>query len=1329
MKKFYSLILVFVISLFVVGCGSSGGSGFSDATSNDDSTYSLVSGKNSAVMGALKNATVKAYKYSDLNTVISETTTGDLGEFSLTLNNIDDTELLLVTVQGGFDIDTNDDGIIDDEPTENKGTIRGWVKASDLKNGSANITLLSEIVYQYSKHLIGNIHINDFKQSLNIISSKLLKINNSRSLNEQETINNFNPIDSESKNILSFDYNKLLRTTSLTQFIYDNNLSIEEELNKIFSEVLTIGDNRFFNLGNYVKLSLIPPIQANVISSNSSLFYNIDSNTSQLIGFIKKDENITFNIDVKNNYKIIKWYGCDNVSEDLKVCNITNITNHIQVSPIVVTNEIVMNPDIEIKDISKAHISIQNDKYTVTSDLDDTAMKTLLSGINIGDVIIRKTEPSFFKKVKEINIVDDNNIIFTTEFIPIEEVVSQGYLSTSNRISNNNSNLVSNSAKFISSSGQQFKLKESEHGIYEIEFNKFQNRNLEASITPWEYELSDGVKIKGSIKVEPRFNIDMDWKIFGGLKFLRIEPGFKITPNIELILEKELGGFGGTQNDKFIGSISHTQIFMVGLIPISITEDIKLYVGAEGTVKGALTFGGEITIDQSYPLTWSSTNGISFETIFNRSTGNLKLPEFKVEGEAGAYIKVEPGIRVYIVGVGVSNKIGLYGKLGASAGVTFNFTGHNVDADIAKIYFELYLKYQPQFTLSVPDAFANNEFIKGLKHDFENQFPPLGEVIYILEKKEFELLDTVIPKKRGELKLIGIDYSDKLIENSSINKTLSYKLENIGEEDLYWKSSIFTANTLFKNVDIFPKKGKLAPNEQVEVLVEITNNNLDSIGVNKGVLNFFESKDEFIDWIPPMSIPLNYLDNLFPKYSYSLNLEVNPILSKVTNSNIIIEGESIKNIIFSYDISTDLIDGYIIYKADYNKTNDFCYDNYLEFTTINDKNQANYSINLDTLLNTTSQNLQVEPGKSYCFNILTYKNSNGLYTKSLFMETPLILEVPRYGSIKTSIKDRNTNPVVNARVHLTSLDNNNIADGDGNVIFENLIPGTYLMTVEADGFINTPSRVLVNEGEETLFEGIRVIEEELEGLTGTINGKIINAVNSTNIENVSIEVRAGNSNTAGEVITSTTTDGNGQYSLTLPTGNYTFNIVKSGYTSSTLNVLSIGNEATTQDLSLSPILSAGEMRIVLRWGDTPSDLDSHLVKKTEGVQDYHIYYSSPTSGTDSLDRDDTDSVGPETVTISNVATSSVYTYYVYNYSHNNNTELKNSSATIDISYGNNTDRRAVPNEDGYYWKVFEIVNGEVVFCTTGCVQDDTSTLIRSIDREEKSLFGNLPSKN
>jgi len=119
---------------------------------NEEATQYL--GK--AQLGVLSKATVKLYELTGLerkllaSTVTSE---GDsiesIGNFNLYLEKLEDDKLYLYEVNGGEDFDVNDDGIIEDVPTNNTGTFHLLVLGSELKAiKEAKVTAVSEIIYQ-----------------------------------------------------------------------------------------------------------------------------------------------------------------------------------------------------------------------------------------------------------------------------------------------------------------------------------------------------------------------------------------------------------------------------------------------------------------------------------------------------------------------------------------------------------------------------------------------------------------------------------------------------------------------------------------------------------------------------------------------------------------------------------------------------------------------------------------------------------------------------------------------------------------------------------------------------------------------------------------------------------------------------------------------------------------------------------------------------------------------------------------------------------------------------------------------------------------------------
>ncbi len=112
--------------------------------------------------------------------------------------------------------------------------------------------------------------------------------------------------------------------------------------------------------------------------------------------------------------------------------------------------------------------------------------------------------------------------------------------------------------------------------------------------------------------------------------------------------------------------------------------------------------------------------------------------------------------------------------------------------------------------------------------------------------------------------------------------------------------------------------------------------------------------------------------------------------------------------------------------------------------------------------------------------------------------------------------------------------------------------------------------------------------------------------------------------------------------------------------------------------AISPAMTSLDgMRVVLSWGEKPFDLDSHLI-----FPGGHIYFDSK-EGTDAnLDVDDTDSYGPETVTISKKHFGESYIYAVQDYSNKglpNSNYLSASKARVFNPNGEFEDINSVTN--------------------------------------------------
>lgn len=272
------------------------------------------------------------------------------------------------------------------------------------------------------------------------------------------------------------------------------------------------------------------------------------------------------------------------------------------------------------------------------------------------------------------------------------------------------------------------------------------------------------------------------------------------------------------------------------------------------------------------------------------------------------------------------------------------------------------------------------------------------------------------------------------------------------------------------------------------------------------------------------------------------------------------------------------------------------------------------------------------------------------------------------------------------------------SDVNGNYSVEVTAGEDYEISISATGFI--PANyfgVDLGVDETVTLESILQIADTYSG-NGIIEGTITDSITGAGVASVTITLRDGLGAYSGDVVTTGTTAGDGTYSISdVPTGYYTAELAAAGYVTAYMSVYSLGGETTgNQNTSISPVVAAGETRIVLTWGASPTDLDSYLTgPTTSGSFSLNYTNQSVNDGTvANLDNDDTSSYGPETITIT-TQISGVYRYYVHDFSNaatNPSTALSNSSAQVKVyqSSGLVATYNIASNQGGTLWSVFEL---------------------------------------
>ena len=343
------------------------------------------------------------------------------------------------------------------------------------------------------------------------------------------------------------------------------------------------------------------------------------------------------------------------------------------------------------------------------------------------------------------------------------------------------------------------------------------------------------------------------------------------------------------------------------------------------------------------------------------------------------------------------------------------------------------------------------------------------------------------------------------------------------------------------------------------------------------------------------------------------------------------------------------------------------------------------------------------------FEALGYEEE---YTATLFDYSQILLQADTavgdlVGQVRNALNNQGL-PGVSVIVYNSTNDEivSGVTNAQGYYNLELLANSGYNVVFSKPGFHTvTYHNVTINANASTDLQTVMQIDDMYDGV-GTISGYLYNALNGAPVATVALVFRPGLNNNSGNPAGSTVTGANGYYSIsTLDTGNYTVEASKAGYITTYFSVIVVGGQTVNnQNGVITPDLEDSEVRIILTWGATPSDLDSHITGSNLAGGRFHVYYSNRNFYYNNelycnLDVDDVTSYGPETVTIYH-QTSGLYRYSVHDYTNRNSTSsyaMSNSGATVRVYFGSDLIQTFyVPsNTIGTLWISFEMVNGQI----------------------------------
>lgn len=168
---------------------------------------------------------------------------------------------------------------------------------------------------------------------------------------------------------------------------------------------------------------------------------------------------------------------------------------------------------------------------------------------------------------------------------------------------------------------------------------------------------------------------------------------------------------------------------------------------------------------------------------------------------------------------------------------------------------------------------------------------------------------------------------------------------------------------------------------------------------------------------------------------------------------------------------------------------------------------------------------------------------------------------------------------------------------------------------------------------------------EIEGFSEMENKLILSfkdAVSCDALENVTVKL--------GELVFTTDTRGYVTLSMApfMDGGNFNIpmSVSKQGYATIKTKLKVAAGTVLNKRMLLSPSLAGNSMRFILQWNAEPNDLDLHL----EGNGFHVSYRHMRAGGAATLDQDEQQGFGPETITLNNVKQGQYYKLSVVNYS-------------------------------------------------------------------------------
>lgn len=281
-------------------------------------------------------------------------------------------------------------------------------------------------------------------------------------------------------------------------------------------------------------------------------------------------------------------------------------------------------------------------------------------------------------------------------------------------------------------------------------------------------------------------------------------------------------------------------------------------------------------------------------------------------------------------------------------------------------------------------------------------------------------------------------------------------------------------------------------------------------------------------------------------------------------------------------------------------------------------------------------------------------------------------------------------------------------------------------------FYNTVQQGWVQTGVaelQTLANGVQVYAANV-GAIGSWNVDVaMETVNVTGCVADTDGVRVKNALVKSDGInyssaTTAMANNNGDFTLPVRRNSKLYVYAQNGSrTSNAKPITTLGGNYSITDGCLTVSTENDNLSIRLTWGEQPEDVDSYLLTPSNNIISYYSQGSLNSAPFANLDIDDTDSFGPEFVTIRNLMIGR-YRYGVHNYSETRSPGLKDSPISVFLTGPTVRSRTLTPTINdasisSNFWHSFDLV-----------VDEKCNITYETVDRwltleEERTTFRNI----